>query len=464
MKKSGSDAAAVLYKEVRREVQRQLRRAYWGYLTTTFENADPEQAQKFKKFWAYIKHLRSSNVGIGPLKIAGRLEADPAKQAKELNITFQKAFSNGQAYTEEEFKAKCKMPPNSFPPLPEIDVAEEGVVKLLRQLKTAKAPGPDGVTNRILKELADPIAPILTLIFKSSLSSGKLPLDWKDAHVSPIFKKGEQYNPANYRPVSLTSVCCKVMEHIITSHIMTHLEKQNILCPEQHGFRQKRSCETQLLDLTTEIMDNLKKGTMTDILVMDFAKAFDKVNHSLLTHKLYQYGVQGQVLHWITDFLHDRRQAVVIDGVRSDFVSVQSGVPQGSVLGPCLFLVYINDLPDTLTAHARLFADDTAVYDEVKSDSDRAHLQQNLDLLNEWEIKWDMTFHPNKCVQLPVTRMKEPPATQYHLHGHTLDTVDSTDYLGLKLTKNLSWSEHIGKISAKANKTLGFLRRNLKIS
>ena len=133
----------------------------------------------------------------------------------------------------------------------EIDVAEKGVVKLLRQLKTAKAPGPDGITNRILKELADSIAPALTLIFKSSLSSGKLPLDWKDAHVSPIFKKGEQYNPSNYRPVSLTSVCCKVLEHIVTSHIMNHLEKQEILCPEQHGFHQRRSCETQLLDLTT---------------------------------------------------------------------------------------------------------------------------------------------------------------------------------------------------------------------
>ena len=108
---------------------------------------------------------------------------------------------------------------------------------------------------------------------------------------SLFFKKGEKYNPANYRPVSLTSVCCKVLEHIITSHIMNHLEKENILCPEQHGFRQKRSCETQLLDLTTELMDNLQKGVTTDILVLDFAKAFDKVSHSLLRHKLYHYGV-----------------------------------------------------------------------------------------------------------------------------------------------------------------------------
>ncbi|KAL8571418.1 hypothetical protein ACOMHN_058197 [Nucella lapillus] len=169
-----------------------------------------------------------------------------------------------------------------------------------------------------------------------------------------------------------------VLEHILTSNIMDHLELHGTLCHQQHGFRRKRSCETQLLGFADELVNNMAQGKQTDILVMDFAKAFDKVNHSLLVHKLHHYGIRGMLLTWISDFLRDRRQAVVVNSIRSDFIKVQSGVPQGSVLGPCLFLTYINDLPDLLTAHARLFADDTAVYDVVASPDDQAHLQRNL--------------------------------------------------------------------------------------
>ena len=246
---------------------------------------------------------------------------------------------------------------------------------------------------------------------------------------------------------------------------MTHLELHGILCHQQHGFRRKLSCETQLLEFADELVNNMAKGKQTDILVMDFANAFNKVNHSLLVHKLHHYGIQGKLLTWISDFLKDRRQAVVVNGIRSDFIKVQSGVPQGSVLGPCLFLVYINDLPDLLTARARLFADDTAVYDVVESPEDQERLQQNLDQLAEWEKRWDMVFHPEKCSTLPVTRSRKGlPQPQYQLHGHILQTINSVNYLGLCFTKDLSWNEHINNVCSKANKTLGFLRRNLKIS
>ena len=155
----------------------------------------------------------------------------------------------------------------------------------------------------------------------------------------------------------------------------------------------------------------------------------------------------------------------MVSSIRSDFIKVQSGVPQGSVLGPCLFLVYINDLPDLLTAHARLFADDTAVYDVVESPEDQDGLQQNLDQLAEWEKRWDMVFYPEKCTTLPVTRSRKGmPQPQYQLHNHILQTVSSVNYLGLCFTKDLSWNEHINNVCSKTNKTLGFQRRNLKIS
>ena len=246
---------------------------------------------------------------------------------------------------------------------------------------------------------------------------------------------------------------------------MAHLELHGILCHQQHGFRRKRSCETQLLKFADELVNNMAKGKQTGILVMDFAKAFDKVNHSLLVYKLHHYGIQEKLLTWISDFLKDRRQAVVVNGIRSDFIRVQSGVPQGSVLGPCLFLVYINDVPDLLTAHARLFTDDTAVYDVVESPEDQDRLQQNLDQLAEWEKRWDMVFHPEKCSTLPATRRrKDLPQPQYQLRGHILQTVNSVNCLELCFTKDLSWNEHINNVCSKATKTLGFLRRNLKIS
>ena len=208
----------------------------------------------------------------------------------------------------------------------------------------------------------------------------------------------------------------------------------------------------------------MEAGQQTDILVMDFAKAFDRVNHSLLTHKLQRYGIQGSTLTWIASFLSDRQQAVVVDGYQSSYVSVRSGVPQGSVLGPCLFLAYISDMPDKLTALARLFADDTAVYRTVLNSEQQDQLQQDLQRLSEWEKSWDMLFHPQKCVSMPVTRSRSPLDRSYELHGHTLDTVNSAKYLGVTLSRDLDWDTHINNVTNKANQILGFLRRNLKIS
>ena len=287
------------------------------------------------------------------------------------------------------------MPLQNFPILDNVDISSKGVVKLLNNLQPGKAPGPDNISLRVLKELAEEVAPILTMIFQSSVDTGTVPADWKTANVTPLFKKGEKYDAANYRPVSLTCICCKLLEHIMTTTIMGHLEGHGILCDQQHGFRKKRSCETQLLEFTDELINNMAKGAQTDIQILDFSKAFDRVNHSLLVHKLYHYGVRGTLNRWISDFLRDRKQAVVINGAKSDFINVESGVPQGSVLGPCLFLVYINVLPNRLTSSARLFADDTAVYSMVSSSEDQTCLQQDLNQLSEWEKSWDMAFHPS---------------------------------------------------------------------
>ena len=208
----------------------------------------------------------------------------------------------------------------------------------------------------------------------------------------------------------------------------------------------------------------MQKGAQTDVIVMDFSKAFDKVSHQKLCSKLNTYGIAGKTNSWINSFLTNRTQRVVVEGVSSDEVPVSSGVPQGSVLGPSLFLFYINDMPTNITSTVRLFADDTIVYIALKPKSNSKTLQEDLDKLSIWEDKWSMEFHPDKCQVIPITRNKNIIKNSYTLNGHTLESVPEAKYLGVTITSDLRWNTHINNITSKANKTLGFLRRNLNIS
>ena len=186
----------------------------------------------------------------------------------------------------------------------------------------------------VLQTLHKELAPILQLIYQGSLDSGKLPSIWKEANVSPIFKKGDKSDPANYRPISLTCVLCKVLEHIVASSISRHFTEQNILFDLQHGFREKRSCETQLIMLVDKLAKNMQAKKQTDLILLDFSKAFDKVAHEKLLLKLHIYGIRGNTLNWVKDFLDNRSQSVLLNGSNSDSILlVSSGVPQGSVLG-----------------------------------------------------------------------------------------------------------------------------------
>ena len=197
--------------------------------------------------------------------------------------------------------------------------------------------------------------------------------------MTPVYKKGEKYKAVNYRPVSLTCILCKQMEHILASNIMAHLNSSNLLYDKQHGFRSERSCETQLLEFTDDVLKTLRDRKQCDTIIMDFSKAFDKVSHDRLLYKLDRAGIDTQTSAWVKSFLSMRTQKVVIDGEESDAVPVTSGVPQGSVLGPILFLVYIDDMPKyTKHSQVRLFADDTIVYLTITNKDDCQNLQEDL--------------------------------------------------------------------------------------
>ena len=457
------------YRAFKGVVQRKIRQAHWKYVSDIIlpeitcendRNSDPPS----KRFWQYIKHCKQDKQGIAPLKHEGLLTNDPKAKANILNKQFQSVFSQS---APPPLKLLCHqtLNKNSFNDMLPFNITCEGVLKLLKGLKPHKAAGPDNLKPLVLKEIAAEITPSLTLIFQASLHQGKLPSDWKNANVTPVYKKGERYKASNYRPISLTCVCCKLLEHIIAKQILNHLDSNDILYKYQHGFRAKLSCETQLVEFSSDLVKAVQDGKQCDLVVMDFSKAFDKVCHTRLLLKLQNYKLNAQVCNWVASFLSCRSQSVIVEGESSDTIPVTSGVPQGSVLGPILFLIYINDLPDyTRHSQVRLFADDTIVYITFENSKPGCHLlQEDLRGLEKWEQDWSMSFHPEKCNVIRFSKKREKINHNYTLHGQTLLAVDSTKYLGLHFSDDLTWNTHIGKICAKANKTLGFLKRNLKI-
>ena len=238
-----------------------------------------------KKFWSFVKSLKKDAFGITSLRENGILKTDTFDKANICNKQVESAFTR-----ESDSEIPCKGT-NPFTPMGEINVVPKGVLKLLNGLNIHKAPGPDGLSARLLKECSSEIAPILTLIYNKSLAQGTVPDDWRQANVAPIFKKGEKYNAANYRPVSLTSICCKTLEHIIVSNINKHQAFESILADCQQGFRSQRSCKTQLVQFYHDLVSNLDHALnsdqkQTDVIIRDFAKAFDKVPHRKLLYKL----------------------------------------------------------------------------------------------------------------------------------------------------------------------------------
>ena len=446
------------YKKLQAEVQFEVRSAHKHYMQDVVSDSYKENP---KKFWSYIKSTGQESAGVSPLKNEdGFLKSDNQSKANILNSQFE------SAYTKEDTSSLPDKGPSPHPEMPDIAVNWKGVPKLLKGLKSFKATGPDSIPAFILKAAADQLSPILTRLYQTSFDTGQIPSDWREAWIVPVFKKGDRHKAANYRPVSLTSITCKLLEHIIHSNVMAHFDKYKILKDNQHGFRKRCSCETQLIVTIQEIAPKLSKGEQVDVILLHFAKAFDKVPHSRLLYKLDYYGVRGKTNTWIKAFLTDRKQQVLLEGTHSNRADVLSGVPQGTVLGPLLFLAYINDLPDSLrSSDARLFADDSLLYRTVNGAKDNALLQEDLSALEEWERIWQMSFNPSKCSVIRITtgrRKKKVYHSSYTLHGQKLEVVDSSKYLGVKVTSDLTWSSHIADVAGKANRSLGFLRRIFK--
>ena len=337
-----------------------------------------------KPFWRYIKSKKQDNVGVSPLLKDGKLEVDSKPKAEILLSQFSSVFSTLKTNIMPDVSLHVEESLNH------IKIDQKGTEKLLRNLNISKASGPDSIPNIVLKECAAELSPVVTHIFQKSIDSGTLPEDWTSANIAPIYKKGDRHRAENYRPVSLTSVLSKVLEHIIVHSLLEHFDKNKVLSNLNHGFRSGYSCETQLAVTMDELTQNHERGDQTDIIILDFSKAFDMVPHKLLLHKLESYGIRGSLIKWLEHFLTKRSMRVVVEGEFSKDADVLSGVPQGTVLGPILFLVHINDLPECVSSSVRLFADDCLLYRVIKSYQDHLDLQKDLKNLENWATKWGM--------------------------------------------------------------------------
>jgi hypothetical protein len=412
--------------------------------------------QNKRPFYAYVKARTKTRQSVGPLKDeSGNTVNGMREMADLLNATFGKAFTRENTaevpepeenHTGEEISA--------------VRVTVQDVKAKIKKLRKDAAAGPDGIGPGLLIELNDELAPVLTVIFNKSLDSGVVPEDWREANVTPIFKKGKRTAPENYRPVSLTSVCCKLLESVVKDKIMSHLKKHKLIKNSQHGFLSGRNCSTNLLAFFEKVTREVDSGQSFDAIFLDFAKAFDKVPTRRLLKKVRAHGITGKLLTWIENWLTNRRQRVILGGEFSDWIEVLSGVPQGSVLGPLLFLIFINDLDleaSEISALAK-FADDTKLGQKIVTDQDRVLLQTTLNKLCGWADRWGMCFNVKKCKVMHFGRNN--PHHTYEMNGENLDAVDEERDIGVTVTRDLKPSAQCAKAAGTARAVLGQISRS----
>lgn len=406
------------------------------------------------KFWRILSN--KSNCNIIELSGPDHNPIDSNEVASSLNDYFCSVFSpaNNAVFTPA---------PDPFPStMPAIQINPDGISSLIRSLKLSSSAGCDQINSKLLKNTIFYSSQILHLIFLQSLETGTVPDDWKIAKIVPLFKSGNRTIPGNYRPISITSISSKLLEHIISSSLMTYLDSIDFFYAHQHGFRRSFSCETQLADFTHDILHYMDENLQTDAIFLDFSKAFDRVPHNLLLLKLSALGIPSNIISWIENFLTGRKQFTTANDRQSPLTSVTSGVPQGASLSPLLFLIYINDLPNNIKSKLKLFADDCVIYNPIRSPADNIILQEDLDTISSWCEKSLMPLNLSKCKILSFSRKHSVASCAYNINSIPIEPTNSYKYLGLHLTSSLSWVTHVETICAEASRTLGYLRRNLK--
>ena len=423
---------------------------------------DDDPALITKKFWSHVKSTSKSSRIPERMFLRETYRDSPSDKANMFNSFFSDQFSDESNYDIDIDWGDD----DNF----DINFCHENIKKLLRNINSNKACGPDGIHGKVLKNCSSSLASPLSLLFQLSYNSGIIPSEWKLAHVVPVHKKGSKENIENYRPISLTSLIMKTFERIIKQEIL--LKTAHLLDERQHGFLNNRSCTTNMINFTDSVTLSLNDCTTisVDVIYFDFAKAFDSVNHDLLLKKLkVNYNIEGRLIKFLSNYLCGREQCVLVDNSKSEVKPVLSGVPQGSILGPILFVLFINDLPIGLNSgtNLMLYADDTKIWRAIKSYDDYCSLQEDINCLNNWATLNKMKFHPAKCKVLSIPGKKSNSIFlpvpflrfQFHLGRDPLDYADSEKDLGVIVTQNFRFNDQLAKILSKANQQFGLTKR-----
>ena len=446
MKKEPTSTNIKHEKEVSKQFKAAIRKAKSNYFQTHI-TANLESGNT-KPLFAHINRAKGQSNCINTLK-----DCSPDMIPNKLADHFSSVYN---AHTYDPVFLTHK----PIDKMPDITIHPLGVKAYLQSLDVRKSTGPDGISPMLLKMFScyvHSFVDIIASILQCSLDTTSLPSAWKEAVVTPIYKGGPRDEVGNYRPISITSIICKCLEHIISSSIWTHIDSYDLVSNRQHGFRKGYSTTTQLLHVIHNATEHMDKKLPSHIVSFDFAKAFDKVPHNLLISKLRSYQLSTAICDWIKSWLKDRTSVVSVNGLRSNTFSVLSGVPQGSVLGPLLFLLYIEDMPaNVVYSDCRLYADDTLLCCANKTPSE---LQEDVNALVIWSCRWGMKFNPQKCLHMQIG--KPSPDFSLCINDSVIPAAETIKYLGVHIHYSLKWNYHIGKITKKANRSLGLLRRHL---
>ena len=413
-----------------------------------------------KKWWKIVNIITGFNTKKSdiPFILDNNNEIyDDSKKASIFNEYFasQSVVDDSNAFLP---------PPPDDPPyeqLRDIFITDEDVENILLSLDSSKACGPDLINPRLLKEAARELSSPLSKLFNKSIATNKFPNAWKQANVTPIFKKDDPHTKTNYRPISLLSIVGKVMERCVFKYLHNYILDNNILTEHQSGFTPGDSTINQLLYLSNDILKAVDSGKEVRVVFCDISKAFDRVWHSGILYKLSSIGITGNLLSWFHNYLFDRKQRVVLRGNESTWHIITAGVPQGSILGPLLFLIYINDIVCEIQSNIKLFADDTSLYIIVENPNLAATaLNNDLERINAWSRRWLVDFNPNKTNTITFSRSSTPTVHPPLIFNNTqLNEVSYHKHLGVHLSQNLSWVQQVDYMVTKASTRLNILRK-----
>ena len=417
-----------------------------------------------KKFWTYVKHASKYTRIPEVLTCGSTISSDTKTKADMFNKFFYEQFSEPSMCDTDI----CFSTDNEF----DIDFNPSRIKALLDAINTNKACGPDEIPGIILKMCSNSLALPLSIIYKLVYNTGSLPLQWKLSNIVPILKKGDSKIVSNYRPVSLLCIASKIMERIIHEEML--LKVGSLIDKRQHGFLPNRSCATNLTILIEDITKSLHNNVGTDVIYFDFAKAFDSVSHDIILHKLKtKFNIDGRLLKFLQDYLKHRKQRVIIDNMASEVLDVHSGIPQGSILGPLLFILLINDIYNQVNPDTRInsYADDTKIWRPIHTEQDCKALQNDVNMLQQWCIDNKMKFNINKCHALTVTTtnylqvqllLNELPFSKffYSLNDKIIDYTCEERDLGILVNPKFNFEDHRQAIITKAYQFLGLTKRS----